>query len=184
VTQSNLLSRGRAGRTIRSWAQNQADAYRSQTDDPRPLAGYVRALTTYGATVTAITALARVTGHSAPQRVTPWDVMLTGLATHKLSRIIAKDSVTTPLRAPFTVYDQPQGDAEVHEQVREHGNWKHAVGELLTCPFCLAQWIATGFATGYVFAPGFTRLAAAVLASVGVSDFLQVGYAGLQKVCE
>ena len=49
--------------------------------------------------------------------------------------------MTSPLRAPFTRFEGASGHAEVAEEVREHGGVKHAVGELLTCPFCLAQWV-------------------------------------------
>ncbi len=184
MSQANLLSRTRPGRTIRGWANAQADAYRSDTDEPRPLGGYVRAMSVYGAAVGVLTATAAATGRRGPSRVTPWDVLLTGMATHKMARIIAKDSVTTPLRAPFTTYEAATGEAEVAEEVREHGGWKHAAGELVTCPFCLAQWIATGFVAGHVFFPQFTRLAATVFASVAVSDYLQLGYAGAQKLAE
>src|SRR4051812_7980803 len=37
------------------------------------------------------------------------DILLLGVATHKLSRIITKDAVTSFLRAPFTRYDEPLG---------------------------------------------------------------------------
>jgi hypothetical protein len=85
------------------------------------------------------------------------------------------------LRAPFTVYDEPSGDAELSEHPRKDSHAQHAVGELVTCPFCLAQWIATGFAAGLVFAPRFTRLAALVMSSTAISDFLQLAYAALQN---
>ncbi len=97
---------------------------------------------------------ARLTGRRAPARITPWDVVLLGTATHKLTRILAKDAVTSPLRAPFVQYKGASGESELAEEVREHGGTKHAVGELLTCPFCLAQWVATTFVAGWVFAPG------------------------------
>ena len=144
----------------------------------------MRALSTYSGVVGALVAAGVATGRRGPERVSPWDVALTGIATHKMARIIAKDSVTTPLRAPFTAYQDAAGDAEVKEEIREHGTWKHATGELLTCPFCLAQWIATGFVAGHVFAPHFTRLAATVFASVALSDYLQLGYAALQRAAE
>jgi hypothetical protein len=58
------------------------------------------------------------------------------------------------------------------------------VGELITCPFCTAQWIATAYAFGLAFAPGLTRSAGAVFSAVAVSDWLQFGYARLQQVEE
>lgn len=64
----------------------------------------------------------------------PWDVILLAAGTHKLSRTISKDSVTAPLRAPFTRYVDRGGPAEVMEEVRATGGLRHSVGELLTCP--------------------------------------------------
>ena len=69
---------------------------------------------------------------------------LIGVATHRLARTIAKDPITSPIRMPFTQYDGLGGPAELHEKVVANG-MGHAIGELLTCPFCLSQWVATGF---------------------------------------
>ena len=65
--------------------------------------------------------------------------------------------------------------------MREHGGVKHAVGELLTCPFCLAQWVGTGFVFGYVTAPKATRLAALTMTMVAGSDVLQFVYDAIQN---
>ena len=71
--------------------------------------------------------------------------------------------------------------ARAAEEVREHGGVKHAVGELLTCPFCLAQWVGTGFVLGYVTAPRATRLAALTMTMVAGSDVLQFIYDAIQN---
>src|SRR5919112_1443499 len=84
-------------------------------------------------------------------------------------------------RAPFTSFRGASGEAEIAEEVREHGGVKHAVGELLTCPFCLAQWVATGFVFGYATAPRATRLAALTMTLVAGSDVLQFAYDGIQN---
>jgi hypothetical protein len=55
------------------------------------------------------------------------------------------------------------------------------VGELLTCPFCLAQWVGTGFVFGYVSAPRATRLAALTMTMVAGSDVLQFVYDAIQN---
>jgi hypothetical protein len=55
------------------------------------------------------------------------------------------------------------------------------VGELVTCPYCLDQWVAAGFAVGYVFAPRASRLTASVFATVAIADFLQIGYKAGQR---
>lgn len=92
--------------------------------------------------------------------------------------------MTSPLRAPFTHYAGTGGPAEVQEEVREHSEFRHSLGELLTCPFCLDMWVATGFAIGLVFVPRFTRLIAGVFSALAGADFLQLAYAMAQQSAE
>ena len=85
-------------------------------------------------------------------------------------------------REPSGGGGEPHFDrSRVGGQVREHGGVKHAVGELLTCPFCLAQWVATGFVFGYATAPRATRLAALTMTLVAGSDVLQFAYDAVQN---
>ena len=142
----------------------------------RPLGGYVAAMGSFTALAGSLAAAAKVTGRPVPERPAVADVVLLSIATHKLSRLIAKDAVTSPLRAPFTRYAEPAGAAELNEEVRDGSSLKHGIGELITCPFCLAVWVATGLTGGLVLAPRLTRLAASTLTAVAVSDFLQMAY--------
>ncbi|MFF5260265.1 DUF1360 domain-containing protein [Actinomadura viridis] len=147
----------------------------------RPLGSYLATLTIYGATTGALALLARRRPGKA--RMGPGDLALMTVTTHKLARLIAKDPITSPLRAPFTRYAGTSGPAELAEEARGHG-FRHAVGELLTCPFCTAQWVATAYAAGMVFAPDATRLAGMTMTAVAGSNWLQLGYAKLQQVTE
>jgi hypothetical protein len=165
---------------VKHWARREATTYRNGAAD-RPLSGYLAAMGVYASAVTGLTVLGRRLGLRPPENVSPWDVALLGMATHRLTRTISKDAVVSPIRAPFTTYSGPQAPGELHEEVRTDSHVKHAVGELLTCPFCLGQWVATGFAAGLVFAPRATRLVAATFAGIAVSDFLQYGYSALQS---
>ncbi|HET8641779.1 MAG TPA: DUF1360 domain-containing protein [Pseudonocardiaceae bacterium] len=140
-----------------------------------PLNGYTAVLGAYSGLVTAVGLLARATGRRPPERIDLQDVVLLGVATHKLSRLVAKEAVMSPLRAPFTRYREPAGLAELNEEPRGEGA-QHTVGELVNCPFCLAVWVATGMAVGLVFAPRLTRLVAGTLGAVAVSDGLHIGY--------
>ena len=149
-------------------------------DEDRPLEGYVAAMATYGAFAAVVLMAAASRRKDAPERFALMDIALTGVATHKITRIISKDSVTSPLRAPFTRYKEPGGPAEVMEEVRGSGV-RHAVGELITCPFCLSPWIATALTGGLVIAPRFTRAVTAVFSAVAVSDHLQLTYAQQQQ---
>jgi hypothetical protein len=161
-------------------AKRQKAAYTGDAD--RPLGSYLATLAVYGLTTGALALLARRCGTS-PRSVGPGDLALMTVTTHKMSRLLAKDPVTSPLRAPFTRYAGTGGPAELAEEVRGHGV-RHAVGELITCPFCMAQWVATGYAAGMVFAPGATRLAGATMTAVAGSDWLQLAYARLQRSAE
>jgi len=152
-------------------------------NEDRPLEGYVAAMAAYGAFAALVVMAAATRRKNAPDRIPLVDIALTGVATHKLTRIISKDSVTSPLRAPFTRYKEPGGPAEVMEEVRGTGV-RHAVGELVTCPFCLSPWIATALTGGLVVAPRFTRAVTAVFSAVAVSDHLQLAYAERQKAVE
>jgi hypothetical protein len=143
-----------------------------------PLAEYAGFLGVYAAALGGTLAAAQASGRPLP-RLGWGDVALLGAATHKLSRLLAKEKVAAPLRAPFTELEGRAGPAEVDERPRGTG-LRRAVGELLLCPYCLDQWIAGGFVAGSVFAPRATRLVASLFASVAVADFLQVAYRASQ----
>lgn len=151
----------------------------------RPLDGYVLAMGAFGALSAGLAAAAKVTGRPVPDRPAAADVVLLSLATHKLSRLLAKDAVTSPLRAPFTRYREPAGAAELNEDVRDEGSTvRHGIGELVSCPFCLAVWVATGLTGGLALAPRLTRYAAVALTATAVSDFLQMGYDIAKRAAE
>lgn len=156
---------------------------RYEGEDERPLGGYSATMTVYAAAVGAAGLLLRATGHRLPARLESRDLVLLGVATHKMSRLLAKDPITSPLRAPFTRYEGTAGPSEVAEGVAGAGSRK-AVGELITCPFCTAQWVATGLAFGLAVAPRPTRFLAGVFTTVAVSDWLQLVYATLQQRAE
>jgi hypothetical protein len=150
-------------------------------DGEAPLRSYAGFVLAYNAVFTGALLLARAGGRELP-RLGLADVALFGVATHKVSRLLAKDKVTAPLRSPFTEYEDEGGPGEVEERPRGEG-LRRAVGELVVCPYCLDQWAAAGFALGSVFAPRGTRLVAGVFASVALADFLQLAYkAGQKKV--
>lgn len=146
-------------------------------DQDFPLGGYLGAMAVYAGCVGLLGLTARLTRrHIDPPG--PWDVLVGAAATHRLSRLVARDPVTSPLRAPFTRLEGTAGPAELKEQVRGDGA-RRTLGELLTCPFCTGMWVATGLSAGYVFAPRATRLAASGLAALTGSDFLHFARAKL-----
>jgi hypothetical protein len=160
-------------------AKTEADAYRN--GEQRPLGGYVVVMAVFGAILSGAAGLAFATGRRLPEGIGPWDLLLIAAGTHKLSRTLTKDAVTSPLRAPFTRYQDTGGPAEVMEEVRHRDGLRHSIGELITCPFCLDVWIAAGFTIGLVFAPRLTKLVAAALTAVTGADFLHLLYAKAQE---
>ncbi|MEV4626317.1 DUF1360 domain-containing protein [Micromonospora sp. NPDC049523] len=169
--------------TVRDRVERLRRAYAPH--EHRPLGGYLVALGAYAGVTAGLTGVVRATRTPVPAAPSTKDVVLLAIATHKLSRLLTKDAITSPLRAPFTSYDRPIGSGEVMEQVRDQGSsTRHALGELLSCPFCLAVWVATGLTGGLVLAPRLTRLVATALTAVAASDFLQLAYATAQQAAE
>jgi hypothetical protein len=145
----------------------------------RPLRSYLGLTGTFGALMAGSLALARAAGREV-DRPGVLDVLLAGLATQKLSRVISRAKVTSPIRAPFTRFEKPAGHGELSEAPRGDG-MRHALGEMLVCPHCLAQWVAAGFAVGWIFAPRTTRLLTAMWAAQSVADLAQLGYAAEKR---
>jgi hypothetical protein len=114
-------------------------------------------------------------GRELPNRIDSRDLMLITVASHKASRMISKDRVTSPLRAPFARYEGEGGPGEVSESPRGRG-LRRAIGELLLCPYCLGMWTSAALVAGLLVAPRFTRWASAVLASFFGSELLQIAY--------
>jgi hypothetical protein len=141
----------------------------------RPLGGYAALMAVFGASVAGFSAWVRGSGRELPEHVDARDLVVMTLATHKASRLIAKDRVTSTVRAPFTRYEDDAGPGEVSEAPRGSG-LRRAVGELIVCPYCIGVWVAAAFAAGLVIAPRPTRWAATVLSAAFGSDVLQIAY--------
>lgn len=178
---SSSSAPAQAAEAVVSAAESEKAAYEQGED--LPVAYYGMLMGLYGASVGAFLVAVKVTGRELPERVPYADIALMGVATHKFARLLAKDKVTSAIRAPFTEFDEDIGSGEVMEQPRGRGPRK-AIGELLACPFCLAQWVATGFTYGFVFAPRLTRLATSTMTAIAAADFLQYAYAAAQQKVE
>jgi Protein of unknown function (DUF1360) len=159
-------------------ARRREDSY-----DPKgevDVRGYAGSLATYSAVVAVIAGAARGSS-SAVEQYAVSDVVIGGLATHKFSRLLARGSVTSPVRAPFTRFDSAAGSSEHDERPRAEQGYRKTVGELLTCPFCVGVWIGTAYVAGLTLAPRASRAWAATFAVVGLSDFLQHAYGRVRQ---
>ena len=141
----------------------------------RPLGGYALLMAAFAALAGAFSAWFRASDRELPERMSAGDLALITVATHKASRLIAKDRVASAVRAPFTRYEDDAGPGEVSESARGTGV-RRAIGELLVCPYCVGMWISAAFAAGLLVAPRFTRWFAAVLTALFGADVLQIAY--------
>jgi hypothetical protein len=141
----------------------------------RPTGGYALLLAVFTALAGAFSAWFRASGRELPERMQAGDLALVTVATHKASRLLTKDRVTSPVRAPFIRFEDEAAPTGVRETADGEG-LRRAIGELLVCPYCLGMWIGAAFAAGLLVAPRFTRWFAAVLTAVFGADVLQIAY--------
>lgn len=167
-------------RVLGAALHREREAYES--GEQRPIGGYLAAMGVYVGGVAALTAAARRTGRPVPTPG-PWDVLLTAGAVHRLSRLITKDPVTSPLRLPFARLRGQAGPAELNEDARGSGV-RRVVGELITCPFCTGLWIATALTGGQILAPRTTRLVCSGLTALTIADLLHFARVGLEHAVE
>ena len=143
------------------------------------LAEYASMMTFFIGGIATLTSLAR-SRDLLPKKFRPLELLLLGVATHKLARIVAKDRITGALRAPFVHYKGSAGGGEVNEEPRGHG-FQRAIGELISCPYCMGPWCAAVLGFGMVFAPRTTKFFASLLGTVALSDFLNRAYAATKR---
>jgi hypothetical protein len=141
---------------------------------------YAAPLGVYAAGLAGFLLWLRRSGRELPQPGAR-DVVMIGVATHKASRLLTKEKVTRPLREPFA---EIKGEGELPRELAQEPQGRglrRVLGELLICPYCLAQWIGTAFFAGLSVAPRLTRFVAALLSSIALADFLQPVYRATEK---
>jgi hypothetical protein len=156
-----------------------SDGYAPPGQRP-PLGAYSVAIAVFNGLFAVGLAFAWRRGRALPERPAIGDIALVGIASHKLSRLVTKDKVTSPLRAPFTELEGGGGPGELEEKARGDGA-RRAIGELLVCPYCLDLWVVAAFSVGLLFAPRPTRFVAAVFAALTVSDFFQIAFKAAEE---
>ena len=146
------------------------------TREHRPLGAYAVLVAAFHAVFGGFLYATKAAGQPLPTRIGPGDLLVLGVATHKLSRTLARDFVTSVLRAPFT---RLKGEAELPKELEEEARgegMRRAIGELVTCPFCTAQWVAALLTYLLVLNPRLGRLVASVFTVNALSDFLQAAW--------
>jgi hypothetical protein len=105
------------------------------------------------------------------------DLVVLSAASFKAARTLARDEVTSFLRDPFV-------EGEAHEGGEEpvpSGDYRQAIGELVTCSRCVGTWAAAGLVSTQILSPRFGRLLTWSLAAAGINDWLQAGFAALTE---
>jgi len=153
-------------------------AARYSPSEPTPLAAHAALMGLWSAGVATFLATC---ARRLPEQARWSDLALMSIATHKLARIATKDRVTAPLRAPFVRFEKTIGAGEVSETARGRG-LQRAIGELVTCPLCIAPWVAAALGIGFVLSPRVTRFIAGMFAAVAISDSLQHVYAAEKRL--
>ena len=140
-----------------------------------PYESYATIMATFGGLLAVAGMLGKKLDRSA--QCNGWlDFTLLSAATFKAARTLARDEVTSPLRAPFVEGEARDG---ANEEPVHTGDMQQAIGELVTCTRCVGTWCAAGLASTPVLAPRFGRLLTLALGVAGVNDFLQAGFAAL-----
>jgi hypothetical protein len=140
-----------------------------------PLGSYAVLAGAYGVSVASFLGWTMRGRRRLPERMDLRDLALFGVATHSLTRLVAKDQVTSFLRAPFVRFQESSTAGEVEEVSRGTGMQK-ALGQLLGCPFCLGPWVAAGLLAARAVAPRQARWLGSVLALSAASSFLHRAY--------
>jgi hypothetical protein len=110
-----------------------------------------------------------------PACQTPLDFVVFSLASFKAARTVARDELGSFLREPFVEGLAHEGE----EAPVETGDFRQAMGELVTCSRCGGTWAAAGLAVSQILAPRSGRLLTWSLAAAGVNDWLQAGFSAL-----
>jgi hypothetical protein len=142
----------------------------ARIEEERPLGEYAGLVGAFWLIFAAFMATNR---DRLPERTPLGDFARITLSTYKLSRLISKDEVSTFLRAPVT-------EDEAGQKPKPEG-FARAIGELVTCPYCIGLWVASGLSYAQVLFPRETRFATSIFSAHAVTDFLHAGFVRLRK---
>ena len=146
----------------------------ASTERP-PYTAYAQIVLTFAGGLAAVGGLARMLNRDPPSD-TLLDLVVLAGATFKAARTIARDDVTSFVRAPFVEGDAGSGE---NEEPKQTGGMEQAIGELVTCTRCVGTWAAAGLTAAQILAPRFGRMLTWSLAAAAANDFLQAGFAAL-----
>jgi hypothetical protein len=109
--------------------------------------------------------------HAKALDLTTTDLVLLGLSTFRLGRLVAYDKILEPLRQPVAMTRPDETGAGETTEPRGAGA-RRTFGELITCPICAGTWIAAGLVYALHLWPGATRLFLVMTGSIGSAELL------------
>lgn len=98
-------------------------------------------------------------------------IIMLGLASFRLTRLIVFDKITEPLRRPFFI-EIMEGD-EVYLIPKEKG-FRKWIGELLACYWCTGVWASIALVFLYMSKWVFAELVILILAIAAIASIIEV----------
>ena len=120
--------------------------------------------------------VARIQGY-----LSPFTVLLMGLATFRFADIVANEPVTQAVRAPFV--NVAKEDGEEIEVPNPYGI-RRTIGALLYCPSCVGVWVAAGLTYLFVFAPNVAWVFTVIFALSALVELFTSFTAWLRKLTD
>ncbi len=99
----------------------------------------------------------------------PYELLMLGLASFRIGRMVAYEGVAEPLREPFT-RTQPDASGVGQTVVARGEGVRFVLGQLMSCPICIGTWVAAGLVYGLQLVPRPTRLLLAIMSTVGAAQ--------------
>ena len=130
---------------------------------------YAKVNAVYAVLLAAVLAGARYRD-DADDHIAVRELVPLGAATFALAKVIAKERIGSWVPEPF-VEEEEAGSPQPRGR-----RMRHAVGELITCTRCLGTWSALGLVGLRVARPREGRIVASVLATAGLTDWLQAAF--------
>lgn len=116
-----------------------------------------------------------------PENISLKDWFLLVLATFRMSRMLAYDTVMQTYRSPVVeTVPHDSGAGDTTQVRRDVTGFKKALGEMISCPICNGTWIAAGLVYGLCLVPNYARTLITVMSAVGASEVLHAGFEFVQ----
>ncbi|WP_062351990.1 DUF1360 domain-containing protein [Bacillus kwashiorkori] len=102
-------------------------------------------------------------------------VIILGLASFRLTRLIVFDKITEFVRRPFfdeVIEKAENGQEEVYLVVKE-GGWKRWIGELLSCYWCTGIWASIFLVLLFLLNEQIANIIILVLAVAAIGSIIE-----------